>query len=150
MAAARFVPTRSHSAAEQLGVELVDVQLQRIDLPDEAVNAVYQRMQQSFTAGRSSSHAQGSAEADKIRAEAERRRAEILADASREAQRIRGEADAAAAAIYARRLWGAIPNSRPLLAACRPTRTRSASDGDIFVISPEGEFFKYLHSASGR
>ena len=77
--------------------------------------------------------AQGSAEADKIRADAEHARAEMLADATREAQRIRGEADAAAAATYAE-AYGANPGIRGLYPQpCRPTRTSLGREGDILV-----------------
>jgi len=137
------------SSAEQLGVDLVDVQLQRIVLPEDALNDVYQRMQQSLSSQAQQIHAQGSADADKIRADAERRRAEILADASREAQHIRGDADAAASATYAR-AYSANPEFAAFTRSLQAYKNSLGKEGDIFVISPEGEFFKYLHSASGR
>ncbi len=137
------------AAAEQLGVDLVDVQLQRVDLPDDVAKAVYQRMQQSLTAQAQLLRTQGTAEADRIRAEADRRRAEILADGTREAQRVRGEADAAAAAALAR-AYGANPEFAAFSRTLQAYKSSLGRDGDILVISPEGEFFKYLHSASGR
>jgi membrane protease subunit HflC len=137
------------SSAEQLGVEVVDVQLERIVLPEDELTEVYQRMQQSLTAQAQQIHAQGSADADKIRADAERRRAEILADASREAQRIRGEADAAASATYAR-AYGANPEFAAFTRSLQAYKNSLGKEGDILVISPEGEFFKYLHSDTGR
>jgi modulator of FtsH protease HflC len=137
------------TCAEQLGVALVDVQLQRIDLPEEMANAVYQRMQQSLLAQAQQLRAQGGAEADKIRSDAEHRRAEILADATREAQRVRGEADSAASATYAR-AYGANPEFAAFTRSLQAYKNSLGREGDILVISPEGEFFKYLHSASGR
>jgi len=137
------------TSAEQLGVALVDVQLQRIDLPEEMANAVYQRMQQGLLAQAQQLRAQGSADADKIRSDAEHRRAEILADATREAQRVRGEADAAASATYAR-AYGANPEFAAFTRSLQAYRNSLGREGDILVISPQGEFFKYLHSASGR
>jgi membrane protease subunit HflC len=137
------------ASAEQLGVELVDVQLQRIDLPEEAVNAVYQRMQQGLETQAQQVRAQGSADADRIRTDAEHKRAEILADATREAQRVRGEADAAAAATYAR-AYGANPEFAAFTRSLQAYRNSLGREGDILVIAPEGEFFKYLHSASGH
>jgi membrane protease subunit HflC len=137
------------AAAELLGVALVDVQLQRIDLPDDVASTVYQRMQQSLTAQAQQLRTSGTAEADKIRADADRKRAEILADGTREAQRVRGEADAAAAAAYAR-AYGANPEFAAFSRTLQAYKSSLGREGDILVISPEGEFFKYLHSANGR
>lgn len=137
------------AASEQLGVELVEVQLQRIELPAEVANAVYQRMQQSLTSQAQQLRTQGTAEADKIRADADRRSAEIKADATRDAQRLRGEADAAASAAYAR-AYGANPEFAAFSRTLQAYKSSLGRDGDVLVISPEGEFFKYLHSASGR
>jgi modulator of FtsH protease HflC len=137
------------AAAALLGVELVDVQLQRIELPEEAANAVYQRMQQSLTMQAQQLRTQGSAEADKIRADADRKSAEIKADAARDSQRLRGEADAAASAAYAR-AYGANPEFAAFSRTLQAYKSSLGRDGDVLVISPEGEFFKYLHSASGR
>ncbi|HEY6451364.1 MAG TPA: protease modulator HflC [Steroidobacteraceae bacterium] len=133
----------------RLGVELVDAQLQRVDLPEEEANAVYQRMQQSLMSQAQQVRTQGSAEADKVRTDAERKRAQIMADATRDAQRVRGEADAAAAAAYAR-AYGANPEFAAFYRSLQAYKNSLGRDGDILVISPEGEFFKYLHSASGR
>jgi membrane protease subunit HflC len=133
----------------RLGVELVDARLQRVELPDELANSVYQRMQQSLTAQALQSRTQGTAEADKIRSDAEHTRAQILADATREAQRVRGEADAAAAGAYAR-AYGANPEFAAFYRSLQAYKSSLGRDGDILVIAPEGEFFKYLHSASGR
>jgi membrane protease subunit HflC len=133
----------------RLGVELVDARLQRVDLPDEFANSVYQRMQQSLTAQAQQLRTQGTAEADKIRADAEHARAQTLADAIREAQRVRGEADAAAAGAYAR-AYGANAEFAAFYRSLQAYKNSLGRDGDILVIAPEGEFFKYLHSASGR
>ena len=137
------------AAAELLGVELVDVQLQRIELPEEVANVVYQRMQQSLTTQAQQLRTQGSAEADKIRADADRKSAEIKADATRDSQRRRGEADAAASAAYAR-AYGAYPEFAAFSRTLQAYKSSLGREGDVLVISPEGEFFKYLHSASGR
>jgi membrane protease subunit HflC len=135
--------------AEQLGVELVDAQLQRVDLPDDVASTVYQRMQQSLTSQALQLRSQGSAESDKIRADADHKRAEILADATREAQRVRGEADAAAAASYAK-AYDANPEFAAFTHSLQAYKSSLGREGDILVISPEGDFFRYLHSASGR
>jgi modulator of FtsH protease HflC len=135
--------------ATRLGVELVDAQLQRVDLPDDLANAVYQRMQQSLAAQAAQLRAQGDAESEKIRADAEHKRAQTLADATRESQRLRGEADAAAADAYAN-AYRANPEFAAFSRTLQAYKNSLGREGDILVLSPEGEFFKYLHSASGR
>lgn len=139
----------ARNAAAGLGVELVDVQVQRIELPEDDLNSVYQRMQQSLLTQAQQLHSQAGSEAERIRTEAEHRRAETLANATRDAQRIRGEADAAASAIYAR-AYGANPEFAAFTRSLQAYRDSLGKEGDVLVISPEGEFFKYLHSASGR
>jgi len=136
-------------AAHALGVKLADLQLQRIDLSDELSNVVYQRMQQSLAAQAQQMRSRSLAEADRIRADAERRRAQVLADGTREAQRVRAEADLAAANTYAR-AYGSNPEFAAFYRSLQAYRNTLGRDGDILVLSPEGEFFKYLHSASGR
>jgi modulator of FtsH protease HflC len=137
------------NAAQRLGVQLTDLQLQRIDLSEELSNAVFQRMQQSLAAQAQQVRSQSLAEADRIRAEAERRRAQVLADGTREAQRVRGEADLAAANAYAK-AYGSNPEFAAFYRSLQAYKNTLGRDGDILVLSPEGEFFKYLHSASGR
>ncbi|HEY4972870.1 MAG TPA: protease modulator HflC [Steroidobacteraceae bacterium] len=137
------------AAAAELGVRLVDLQLQRIDLTDDVAAAVYQRMQQSQIAQAQQQRASGMADAAKIRADAERKRADILADATREAQRLRGEADARAGAAYAK-AYARNPEFAAFYRSMQAYRNTLGRDGDILVIAPEGDFFKYLHSASGR
>jgi membrane protease subunit HflC len=137
------------AAAREFGVRLIDVQLQRIDLTDDVATAVYQRMQQSAIAQAQQLRASGVADAEKIRADAERKRADILADATREAQHLRGEADARATAAYAR-AYAKNPEFAAFYRSMQAYRNTLGLDGDILVIAPEGEFFKYLHSASGR
>jgi modulator of FtsH protease HflC len=137
------------AAARELGVQLIDLQLQRIDLTDDVATAVYQRMQQGQIAQAQQQRASGVADAEKIRADAERKRAEILADATRQAQRIRGEADARAGGAYAK-AYARNPEFAAFYRSMQAYRNTLGRDGDILVIAPEGEFFKYLHSASGR
>jgi membrane protease subunit HflC len=137
------------TAARELGLDLLDVQLQRVDLTDEAENTVYQRMEQSFTARAQQLHAQAATEADKTRADADLRRAEILADALKQAQHLRGEADGRAASIYAA-AYARNPDLAAMYHSLQAYKNIIGRDGDIVVVTPQGEFFKYLHSASGH
>ncbi len=137
------------SAAQRLGVQVADLQLQRIDLSDELANAANQRMQQSLATQAQQIRSQSLTETDRIRGDAERRRAQILADGTREAQRVRAEADLAAANTYAK-AYGSNPEFAAFYRSLQAYKNTLGRDGDILVLSPEGEFFKYLHSASGR
>ncbi|MDR2215661.1 MAG: protease modulator HflC [Nevskiaceae bacterium] len=136
-------------AVKDLGIELIDVRIKRIDLPDEVSGSVYQRMQESFRALANRLRAEGAAEAERIRAEADRQRTEILATAQRDAQRIRGEADGTAGKIYSD-AYGKSPEFYAFYRSLQAYRTSLVRDGDVWVLTPEGEFFRYLNSADGK
>lgn len=141
--------SRASEAVKDLGIELVDVRIQRIDLPEEVSGSVYQRMQESFRALGNRLRAEGSAEAEKIRAEADRKRTEILANAQGDAQRVRGEGDAVAARTYAV-AYSKSPEFYGFYRSLQAYRSSLAREGDIWVVAPEGEFFKYLGSSARR
>ncbi|MEN9704732.1 MAG: hypothetical protein RLZZ393_611 [Pseudomonadota bacterium] len=140
---------RASESVKELGIELVDVRVQRIDLPDEVSGSVYQRMQESFRALGNRLRAEGSAEAERIRAEADRKRTELLADSQRDAQRLRGEGDAAAGKIYAA-AYGKSPEFYGFYRSLQAYRNALGKDGDVLVVAPEGEFFKYLKTPGRR
>jgi modulator of FtsH protease HflC len=140
---------RASKSAEQFGIDLVDVRVQRIDLPDEVSGSVYQRMQESFRALANRLRAEGSAEAERIRAEADRKRTEVLATAGRDAQTISGEGEATAAAIHSRAYMKA-PEFYGFYRSLQAYRNSLGKDGDVMVVSPDGEFFKYLNSSGKR
>ncbi len=140
---------RASEAVQELGIELVDVRVQRIDLPDEVSGSVYQRMQESFRALGNRLRAEGSAEAERIRAEADRKRTELLATAQRDAQLLRGEGDGAAARIYSG-AYGKSPEFYGFYRSLQAFRNALGKDGDVWVVAPEGEFFKYLNSSGKR
>lgn len=132
-----------------LGVELVDVRVQRIDLPDDVAARVFESMKQSFakTAGRL--RAEGQSASTGIRAAAERRRTEILANAERDALRIRGEGDAAATQTYAR-AYSKDPEFYAFYRSLQAYEHSLGRDGDLLVLTPDGEFFKYLKDPDKR
>jgi membrane protease subunit HflC len=140
---------RASASVKELGISLVDVRVQRIDLVDEVSGSVYQRMQESFNAEAKKLRAEGGAEAEKIRAEADRQRTEVLSSAARDAQRIRGEGDAEAAVIYAR-AYGRNPEFANFYRSLQAYRNSIGREGDVLVVEPEGDFFKYLRSSSRR
>jgi len=128
---------------DQLGLTLVDVRVKRIDLPDEVSDSVFNRMRQDFARQASQLRAEGDEQAQRIRAEAERERTETLAIGNRDAERIRGEGDAIAAAIYAR-TYQRYPEFYSFHRSLQAYRRAIGTPGDVLVIAPEGEFFKYL------
>jgi modulator of FtsH protease HflC len=140
---------RASEAVKDLGIELIDARIQRIDLPDEVSGSVYQRMQESFRALGNRLRAEGSAEAERIRAEADRKRTELLAGAQRDAQRTRGEGDATASRIYAG-AYGKSPEFYAFYRSLQAYRNSLARDGDVWVVTPDSEFFKYLNSSGHR
>jgi modulator of FtsH protease HflC len=133
--------------AEGLGVDLVDVRVQRIDLPDEVAARVYESMKQSFAKTANRLRAEGQQQSASIRANAERQRTVILADAERDADRVRGEGDAAAAQIYAR-AYSKNPEFYAFYRSMQAYDRSLGKDSDLLVISPDGEFFRYLKDSS--
>ncbi|MEO8307875.1 MAG: protease modulator HflC [Pseudomonadota bacterium] len=140
---------RASDAVKDLGIELIDVRIQRIDLADEVSGSVYQRMQESFRALGNRLRAEGSAEAERIRAEADRKRTELLAGAQRDAQRTRGEGDATASRIYSG-AYTKSPEFYEFYRSLQAYRNSLAREGDVWVVTPDSEFFKYLNSSGRR
>jgi modulator of FtsH protease HflC len=136
----------SHNAGG-LGVELIDVRVQRIDLPDEVAARVYESMKQSFARTASRLRAEGQQESATIRASAERERTVILANAERDALRTRGEGDALAAQTYAR-AYSKNPEFFSFYRSLQAYERSIGKDGDLLVLTPDGEFFRYLKESS--
>jgi|HubBroStandDraft_6_1064221.scaffolds.fasta_scaffold77203_3 membrane protease subunit HflC len=136
-------------AAESYGLDLIDVQLQNIGLTDDVTAAVSQRMQQGLLSQAAQLRAEGAADAEKIRSDAERKRADVLANATRQAQHLRGEADEQAASLLAK-AYGRNADFAAFYRSMQAYKDTLGREGDILVITPEGEFFKYLHNANGR
>jgi len=130
-----------------LGVELIDVRVQRIDLPDEVAARVYESMKQSFARTASRLRAEGQQESATIRATAERERTVILADAERDALHTRGEGDAAATQIYSR-AYSKDPEFYAFYRSLQAYERSIGKDGDLLVLTPDGEFFRYLKEAA--
>jgi membrane protease subunit HflC len=132
----------------ELGIEVVDVRVKRIDLSEEVSESVYSRMRQERSRVATQWRAEGEEEFERIRADADRQRTVILAEAYRDAERIRGAGDARAAEIYA----GAYARDRDFYAFYRSMeayRVSIGSDQDVLVLQPDSEFFKFLQSQSG-
>ena len=135
--------------ADGLGIRLVDVRVQRIDLPEDVSTRVYESMKQNFAKTASRLRAEGSKAAVTIRAQAERKRTEIIANAERDALEVRGKADATATATYAKS-YSKYPEFYAFYRSLQAYERSLGKDGDILVVSPEGEFFKYLKDPGGK
>jgi membrane protease subunit HflC len=139
---------KANEDAKNIGVEVIDVRLKRVDLPQEVSVDVYRRMEAERKRVANELRSTGAAESERIRAEADKQREVIIAQAYREAQRVKGEGDARSTAIYAR----AYEQNAEFYAFYRSLEAYKASfrgRNDVLVLEPNSEFFKYLRS-SGR
>jgi modulator of FtsH protease HflC len=128
---------------KQLGVELVDVRLKRVDFVDEINGAVFDRMKAERVRVASELRSTGAAEAEKIKADADRQRSVILAEAFRDAQKIMGEGDAKASQIYAQS-FGKNPEFYKFYRSMEAYRAAFKNRSDVMVIDSNSEFFKYF------
>lgn len=138
----------SQLAQDELGIEVIDVRVKRIELPQEVSASVYERMRSERLRLARELRSRGKELAEGIRADADRQRTVILADAFREAEIMRGEGDAQAASIYA----DAFNRDAEFYAFYRSLnayREAFSGTGDLFVLDPKSEFFRYLNSPSG-
>lgn len=129
--------------AERIGVEIIDVRLKRVELPQEVSEAVYRRMEAERRAVASELRSQGFSAAEKIRAEADRDREVIVADAYSKAQVIKGEGDAKATAIYAR-AFNENPEFYAFYRSLEAYRSSFDKRSDVLVLDPSSEFFQYF------
>ncbi len=130
--------------ASDIGVEIVDVRLKRVDLLAEISDSVYRRMEAERKRVANELRSMGAAESDKIRANAERQRDTILAEAYRDAQKIKGAGDAKATALYAE-AFNRDPQFAQFYQSLEAYRSTFKDKKDVMVVEPNGEFFKFLH-----
>jgi membrane protease subunit HflC len=139
---------RASLTAAELGIEVVDVRVKRLDLPDEVSDSVFNRMRQERARVAAELRAEGAERAERIRSEADKERTVLLADAYRQSEEIRGLGDAAAAAIYAK-AYERDPEFYSFHRSMEAYRRSLGSGGDIFVLAPEGDYFRYLNNPKG-
>lgn len=130
-------------ARQELGVEVVDVRVKRIDLPPEVSQSVYNRMNTERDIEAREHRAQGQELAAGIRADAEKQREVILAEAYAEAEETRGEGDAQAAAIYAA-AFNKDPEFYEFYRSMSAYQRTFNNKGDVLLVDPESDFFKYM------
>ena len=141
------VREKTKDDAAAIGVEILDVRMKRVDLSPEVSESVYRRMEAERKRVANELRSTGSAESEKIRADADRQREVLLAEAYRDAQRIRGEGDAKASQIYAQ-AFGQNPEFAQFYRSLEAYRASFANRSDLLVIDPSSEFFKYMKSPS--
>jgi membrane protease subunit HflC len=135
--------------AKQIGVQIVDVRLRRVDFAEEIRDSVFRRMESERKAIASERRSQGFAEAEKIRANADRQREGILAQAYRKAQTIKGDGDARAAAAYAAS-FGQNPEFASFYRSLQAYRESFNKRSDVIVADPQSEFFRYFRAPNAK
>jgi len=139
----------AEASTRGLGLQLVDVRVKKIDLPEEVSESVFNRMRQGFDRQAKRLRAEGDENGEKLRAEADRQRTEILAEAYRESEVFRGEGDAKSADIYAK-AYSHNAEFYSFYRSMQAYREAVGTDSDVLVISPDSEFFKYLNRSGKR
>ncbi len=136
------------SAMKDLGVEVVDFRMKKINLPDEISESIYRRMRAERESVARKHRAQGREKAEVIRAQSELEVAKILAEADREARVLRGTADATVAKIYAD-AFNQDPEFYNFLRSLKAYEKSFSSKSDILIVDPNTEFFKYMKESNG-
>ncbi len=142
----KTVRERANQDAKKIGVEIIDVRLKRVDLPQEVSESVYKRMDAERKSVANQLRSEGSSEAERIRAEADKEREVIIANAYKEAQRLKGEGDAKAAAAYAQ-AYSQNAEFYAFYRSLEAYRSSFKDRSDLLVLEPNSEFFKYLKGA---
>ena len=136
-------------ALEELGVEVIDLRVKKIDLPPEVSESVYNRMRTERERLAKELRAQGNEVAEKIRATADKEKTIILADAYRQAEEIKGNGDAIATATYAN-AYSKDPEFYDFTRSLKAYQSTFGSKSDILLINPDSDFFKYLDDSKAK
>lgn len=137
----------ANDAAQEFGIQVVDVRVKRIDLPPEVSSSVYRRMAAERQRVAREFRARGSEEAKRIRAKAEKEREVTLAEADRDSQKIRGEGDGKSAEIYAK-AYSEDPEFYEFYRSLNAYKETLRDKSDIVVLEPDSEFFQYFNQAT--
>ena len=131
--------------SRKIGVEVVDVRLKRVELPQEVSESVFRRMDAERKSVASELRSQGFSDGEKIRAEADKEREIIIAEAYKDAQRVKGEGDRRASAIYAQ-AFSENPEFYSFYRSLEAYRAGFKNKSDVLVMEPNSDFFKYFRS----
>jgi membrane protease subunit HflC len=134
---------------DSLGVEVVDVRVKGIDLPPEVSEQVYRRMQAEREKEARVLRSEGREQAEKIRADADRQKTILVANAYRDAEQTRGKGDAQATSTYAE-AYNKDPEFYAFVRSLNAYQEAFASKGDVLLVDPDSDFFRYLNSQDGK
>jgi membrane protease subunit HflC len=137
---------RAEKDASQIGIQVLDVRIRRVELTPEVTESVYRRMEAERKRVANELRSTGAGEAEKIRADADRQREVILAEAYREAQRIKGAGDARASAIYAE-AYSRNPEFYAFYRSLETYQQGLKGKGDVLVLDPSSDYFRYFKTA---
>lgn len=138
-----ILQTNADAQAHEFGIQVVDVRIKRIDLPEKISASVYHRMEAERARVAKELRSQGAEAAEKIRADADRQRTVILAEAYKKAEEIRGQGDGAAAATYAS-AYQKDPEFFDFYRSMTAYKSTFRDKSDVMVLSPDNEFFRYF------
>ncbi|MEY4863164.1 MAG: inner rane-anchored protein [Pseudomonadota bacterium] len=142
------VRVKMNEDAKQIGAEVIDVRLKRVDFAPEVSERVFDRMQSERKRVANERRATGAAESEKIRADADRQRDVLIAEAYRDAQRVKGEGDARAAALFSE-AFGQNPEFASFYRSLEAYRASFRGRSDVLVLDPNSEFFRYFRAPGG-
>jgi membrane protease subunit HflC len=139
----------AEATAEDLGVDLIDFRVKQVEFMDDVRESVYAQMEAERKRIAAERRAEGRENAEQIRANADRQRTIILAESRRDGEKIRGEGDARAADIYAS-AYTRDPEFYAFYRSIEAYRRSIGNEGDVLVLDPDNEFFRYLNESSGN
>ena len=145
----QILTERADRDLRSLGIQILDVRLRRVDLPKEVSESVYQRMDAERKSVANELRSQGFAASEKIRADAEKQRDIIVAEAYKEAQKLKGDGDAKAAEIYAN-AYGKNPEFYAFYRSVEAYKNSFKDKSDVMVLEPTSDFLKYLRSSKKK
>lgn len=139
----KIIRAKADQDARKIGVQVVDVRIKRVDLPETVSENVYGRMQAERKQVANELRSTGAAEAEKIKADADKQKDVIVAEAYRDAQSVKGQGDAKASALYAV-AYGKNPEFYAFYRSMQAYRESFKSKSDVMVLDPSADFFKYM------
>jgi membrane protease subunit HflC len=142
------VRSRLADEAKSFGIEIIDVRIKRVDFVADITDSVYRRMESERKQVANELRSQGAAEGEKIRADADRQREVIIAEAYRDAQKIKGEGDAKASTLYAES-FGRDPQFAHFYRSLEAYRASFRSKSDLMVVEPGNDFFRAMRGQGG-
>ena len=141
------MPQAANRAAEEFGIEVIDVRIKSIELPDDVRESVFRRMAADRQKAANLYRFEGREAAERIRSDADRQVQVLLAEAEREGQKVRGEGDAKATEIYAE-AYGKNPEFYRFYRSLQAYTTNFSTTSDVILLEPDSEFFKYFKDSN--